>query len=239
MKTRLITPSLFSKSIAPIRQSKAGIAAAATVVPASTGESIFNRTIEDTRTDSAHFQPHSPKLIQTPSKELRSIMLDCEFMGLRGDHILHHVLPKHGVNQIFGSPGDLAYSSGYNPFVAIYNSKQLKSIIPNHEQGAGHMAEGYSRASGKPGVALITSSAGITNMVTAMQDALCDGTPMVVFCGQAPTIMLETDEFQEADVLSITNSCTKWSVSSAPLGNSQGESTKPLKLLQVDDQALL
>ena len=74
------------------------------------------------------------------------------------------------------------------------------------------MAEGYARATGKPGVALVTSAAGVTNMVTAMQDALSDGTPMVVFCGQAPTAMLGTDEFQETDVLGVTKFCTKWNI---------------------------
>ena len=74
------------------------------------------------------------------------------------------------------------------------------------------MAEGSARATGDPGVALVTSAAGIRNMVTAMQDALSDGTPTVVFCGQAPTTMIGTDEFQATDVLGVTKSCTKWNV---------------------------
>ena len=74
------------------------------------------------------------------------------------------------------------------------------------------MAEGYARASGKPGVVLVTSGPGATNVVTPMQDALSDGTPLVVFCGQVPTTAIGTDAFQEADVIGISRACTKWNV---------------------------
>lgn len=74
------------------------------------------------------------------------------------------------------------------------------------------MAEGYARASGKPGVVLVTSGPGATNVITPMQDALSDGTPMVVFCGQVVTSALGSDAFQEADVVGISRSCTKWNV---------------------------
>jgi acetolactate synthase-1/2/3 large subunit len=74
------------------------------------------------------------------------------------------------------------------------------------------MAEGYARASGKPGVVLVTSGPGATNVVTPMQDALSDGTPLVVFCGQVPTSAIGTDAFQEADVVGISRACTKWNV---------------------------
>ena len=97
-------------------------------------------------------------------------------------------------------------------FDAIYNSKHFDFILPKHEQGAGHMAEGYARASGKPGVVLVTSGPGATNVITPMQDALSDGTPMVVFCGQVPTSAIGSDAFQEADVIGISRACTKWNV---------------------------
>ena len=97
-------------------------------------------------------------------------------------------------------------------FDAIYNSKHFDFILPKHEQGAGHMAEGYARASGKPGVVLVTSGPGATNVITPMQDALSDGTPLVVFCGQVPTSAIGTDAFQEADVVGISRACTKWNV---------------------------
>lgn len=97
-------------------------------------------------------------------------------------------------------------------FDAIYNSKNFDFILPRHEQGAGHMAEGYARASGRVGVVLVTSGPGATNVITPMQDALSDGTPLVVFCGQVPTSAIGTDAFQEADVIGISRACTKWNV---------------------------
>lgn len=97
-------------------------------------------------------------------------------------------------------------------FDAIFNSKHFDFILPRHEQGAGHMAQGYARASGKPGVVLVTSGPGATNVITPIQDALSDGTPLVVFCGQVPTTAIGTDAFQEADVIGISRACTKWNV---------------------------
>lgn len=74
------------------------------------------------------------------------------------------------------------------------------------------MAEGYARASGKPGVVLVTSGPGATNVITPIQDAFSDGTPLVVFCGQVPTSAIGSDAFQEADVVGISRQCTKWNV---------------------------
>ena len=97
-------------------------------------------------------------------------------------------------------------------FDAIFNSSHFDFILPRHEQGAGHMAEGYARASGRPGVVLVTSGPGGTNTVTPMQDALMDGTPMVVFSGQVVTTAIGSDAFQEADMIGISRACTKWNV---------------------------
>ena len=97
-------------------------------------------------------------------------------------------------------------------FDAIHNSPHFDFVLPRHEQGAGHMAEGYARASGKPGVVLVTSGPGATNVITPMADALADGTPMVVFTGQVVTSAIGSDAFQEADVIGISRSCTKWNV---------------------------
>ncbi|QYT01566.1 Acetolactate synthase [Trichoderma simmonsii] len=115
---------------------------------------------------------------------------------------------RQGVKHIFGYPGGAILPV----FDAIYNSKHFEFILPRHEQGAGHMAEGYARASGKPGVVVVTSGPGATNVITPMQDALSDGTPMVVFCGQVPTAAIGSDAFQEADVVGISRACTKWNV---------------------------
>ncbi|KAL2008055.1 hypothetical protein VTN00DRAFT_8037 [Thermoascus crustaceus] len=134
--------------------------------------------------------------------------LDDSFVGLSGGEIFHEMMLRQGVKHIFGYPGGAILPV----FDAIYNSKHFDFILPRHEQGAGHMAEGYARASGKPGVVLVTSGPGATNVITPMQDALSDGTPMVVFCGQVPTTAIGTDAFQEADVVGISRACTKWNV---------------------------
>ncbi|KIX03291.1 acetolactate synthase, large subunit, biosynthetic type [Rhinocladiella mackenziei CBS 650.93] len=134
--------------------------------------------------------------------------LDDSFVGLSGGEIFHEMMLRQGVEHIFGYPGGAILPV----FDAIYNSKHFEFILPKHEQGAGHMAEGYARVSGKPGVVLVTSGPGATNVITPMQDALSDGTPMVVFCGQVPTTAIGTDAFQEADVVGISRACTKWNV---------------------------
>ncbi|PSN75533.1 acetolactate synthase [Corynespora cassiicola Philippines] len=97
-------------------------------------------------------------------------------------------------------------------FDAIFNSPHINFILPRHEQGAGHMAQGYSRATGKPGVVLVTSGPGCTNVITPMQDALMDGTPLVVICGQVATSRIGSDAFQEADIVGIASACSKWAV---------------------------
>lgn len=134
--------------------------------------------------------------------------MDDSFIGLNGGEIFHEMMLRQGVKHVFGYPGGAILPV----FDAIYNSKHFEFILPKHEQGAGHMAEGYARATGKPGVVLVTSGPGATNVITPMQDALLDGTPMVVFCGQVPTTAIGTDAFQEADVIGISRACTKWNV---------------------------
>lgn len=115
---------------------------------------------------------------------------------------------RHGVKHIFGYPGGTILPV----FDAIYNSPNFEFFLPRHEQGAGHMAEGYARVSGKPGVVLVTSGPGATNVVTPMQDAMSDGIPLVVFSGQVATSAIGSDAFQEADIVGISRSCTKWNV---------------------------
>ncbi|KAF7297630.1 Acetolactate synthase [Mycena kentingensis (nom. inval.)] len=134
--------------------------------------------------------------------------LDSSFIGLTGGEIFHEMMLRHDVKQIFGYPGGAILPV----FDAIYNSPHFDFVLPRHEQGAGHMAEGYARVSGKPGVVLVTSGPGATNVVTPMQDAMSDGIPLVVFCGQVASAAIGTDAFQEADIVGISRSCTKWNV---------------------------
>ncbi|TFK36391.1 thiamine diphosphate-binding protein [Crucibulum laeve] len=134
--------------------------------------------------------------------------LDHSFVGLSGGQIFHEMMLRHNVKHIFGYPGGAILPV----FDAIFQSPHFEFVLPRHEQGAGHMAEGYARVSGKPGVVLVTSGPGATNVVTPMQDALSDGVPLVVFTGQVATSAIGSDAFQEADIVGISRSCTKWNV---------------------------
>ena len=106
------------------------------------------------------------------------------FVGLTGAAIVHEILREQKVDVVFGYPGG-AILPVYD---AIFESPHFTFILPRREDGGGHMAEGYARVTGKPGVVLVTSGPGATNMVTPMADALMDGTPMVVLTGQVATV---------------------------------------------------
>ncbi|CED83959.1 acetolactate synthase [Phaffia rhodozyma] len=147
--------------------------------------------------------------VETPANSRHSnAEWDYSFVGKSGGEIFHEMMVRHDVTSIFGYPGGAILPV----FDAIYDSDQFNFILPRHEQGAGHMAEGYARASGKPGICLVTSGPGATNVITPMQDAMSDGIPMVVFCGQVATSAIGSDAFQEADIVGISRSCTKWNV---------------------------
>ncbi|HEX7855592.1 MAG TPA: biosynthetic-type acetolactate synthase large subunit [Sphingobium sp.] len=122
-----------------------------------------------------------------------------------GAEILVQCLVDLGVDTVFGYPGGAVLPI----YDAIYNHPTIKHILVRHEQGATHMAEGYARSTGKPGVVLVTSGPGATNAVTGITDALMDSIPMVVITGQVPTQLIGTDAFQEADTVGITRHCTK------------------------------
>src|SRR5271155_536771 len=123
---------------------------------------------------------------------------------LTGAQIVIESLIAEGVDVIFGYPGGAILPT----YDALLNSK-IKHVLVRHEQGATHMAEGYARVSGRPGVVLVTSGPGATNTVTGIADAYMDSTPMVVLSGQVPTTMIGNDAFQEADFVGITRPCTK------------------------------
>ena len=154
--------------------------------------------------------------MQQTSKNLNALSIDAtghgrstdQYKGMTGAQIFHDLMREHGVEVIFGYPGGAILPV----FDAIHNSQHFKFVLSRHEQGAGHMAEGYARITGKPGIVLVTSGPGATNTVTPLQDALMDGTPLIVFAGQVATSAIGTDAFQEADVTGITRPCTKWNV---------------------------
>jgi len=127
-------------------------------------------------------------------------------MQLTGAEIFVESLKREGVKTIFALPGGVVLKT----FDVLHQQKDVEVILTRHEQGAGHMAEGYAKATGKPGVALITSGPGMTNVVTALADAYMDSVPIVVFSGQVPTALIGNDAFQEADNIGLSRPCTKY-----------------------------
>ena len=122
-----------------------------------------------------------------------------------GAEIVFKCLEDQKVNHIFGYPGGAVLPI----YDELKNHPSIKHILVRHEQGAGHAAEGYARSSGKPGVVLVTSGPGATNVVTALTDAYMDSVPLVCISGQVPTHLIGTDAFQECDTTGITRPCTK------------------------------
>ncbi|WP_165252214.1 biosynthetic-type acetolactate synthase large subunit [Adlercreutzia sp. ZJ304] len=116
-------------------------------------------------------------------------------------------LEAEGVDTVFGYPGGQAIKI----YDALYDSKQINHVLARHEQGAVHMADGYARATGKPGVVIVTSGPGATNTVTGIATAYMDSIPMVVITGQVPRPVIGTDSFQESDIVGITMPVVKHS----------------------------
>jgi acetolactate synthase-1/2/3 large subunit len=124
---------------------------------------------------------------------------------MTGARMVVQALKDQGVEVVFGYPGGAVLPI----YDEIFQQNDIRHILVRHEQGAVHMAEGYARSTGKPGVALVTSGPGATNAVTGLTDALMDSIPIIVLTGQVPTFMIGTDGFQEADTVGITRPCTK------------------------------
>ena len=131
--------------------------------------------------------------------------LDANARLMTGADIVIEALKEQGVEVMFGYPGGAVLPI----YDALFGEDSIRHILVRHEQGAGHAAEGYARSTGKPGVALVTSGPGATNMVTPIADAMMDSIPMVVITGQVPTHLIGTDAFQECDTVGITRCCAK------------------------------
>ena len=123
---------------------------------------------------------------------------------LTGAQALIKSLEMEGVDVMFGLPGGCILPA-YDPLL----ESSIRHILVRHEQGAGHMAEGYAHVTGRPGVAMVTSGPAATNLVTPLMDAFMDSIPMVGITGQVPTAAIGTDAFQECDTVGITRSVTK------------------------------
>ena len=128
-------------------------------------------------------------------------------MKIKGAELIIKALKEEGIDKIFGYPG------GYDIdiFDSIYNQDDIELILPRHEQGLIHAAEGYARSTGKVGVCLVTSGPGATNLVTGIVDANYDSIPLVCFTGQVPTYVIGNDAFQEVDIVGITRGICKFS----------------------------
>ena len=124
---------------------------------------------------------------------------------LRGAEIFCRALKDEGVKHLFGYPGGAVL----HIYDELYKQTDVEHILVRHEQGATHAADGYARATGKPGVVLVTSGPGATNAVTGIATAYMDSIPLVVFTGQVPTHMIGNDAFQEVDSIGITRPCVK------------------------------
>lgn len=124
---------------------------------------------------------------------------------LRGAEIFCRALKDEGIKHLFGYPG----GSVLHIYDELYKQDAVKHVLVRHEQGATHAADGYARATGKPGVVLVTSGPGATNAVTGIATAHLDSIPLVVFTGQVPTAMIGNDAFQEVDSVGITRPCVK------------------------------
>ena len=133
-------------------------------------------------------------------------------MQLTGAQALIKSLEMEGTEVMFGLPGG-AILPVYDPLI----DSSIRHILVRHEQGAGHMAEGYAAATGRPGVAMVTSGPAATNIVTPLCNAYMDSTPIVVVTGQVAYSVIGTDAFQECDTLGITLPVTKhnWLVTDA------------------------
>ena len=126
-------------------------------------------------------------------------------MQLSGGEILIQFLKDEGVEFVFGYPGGAVL----HIYDALFQQEDVKHILVRHEQGATHAADGYARATGKPGVVLVTSGPGATNAVTGIATAYMDSIPLVVFTGQVATHLIGNDAFQEVDAIGITRPCVK------------------------------
>ncbi|MCY4343676.1 MAG: acetolactate synthase 3 large subunit [Gammaproteobacteria bacterium] len=126
---------------------------------------------------------------------------------LSGADMLVRALQDEGVEYLFGYPGGAAL----HIYDAIFRQQKVEHILVRHEQAATHMADGYARATGKPGVVLVTSGPGATNAVTGIATAYMDSTPLIVISGQVPTAQIGTDAFQETDMVGVSRPVVKHS----------------------------
>lgn len=129
-------------------------------------------------------------------------------MDITGRKLFVKALQEEGVDTIFGYPGGTVTDL----FDELYKQDEIEIVLPRHEQGLLHEAEGYAKSTGKVGVCLVTSGPGATNIMTGLADAHYDNIPLVCFTGQVPLSLIGNDAFQEVDIVGMTRSITKYGV---------------------------
>lgn len=129
-------------------------------------------------------------------------------MDITGAELFVKALKEERVDTLFAYPGGQAVDL----FNALYGTEDIDVILPRHEQGLIHAADGYARSTGKVGVCLVTSGPGATNLVTGIATANYDSVPLVCFTGQVPTDLIGNDAFQEVDIVGITRNICKYAV---------------------------
>lgn len=129
-------------------------------------------------------------------------------MDITGRKLFVKALQEEGVDTIFGYPGGTVTDL----FDELYKTENIDLVLPRHEQGLIHEAEGYAKSTGRVGVCLVTSGPGATNIITGLADAHYDNVPLVCFTGQVPLSLIGNDAFQEVDIVGMTRSVTKYGV---------------------------
>ncbi|MEX2657126.1 MAG: biosynthetic-type acetolactate synthase large subunit [Balneolales bacterium] len=163
--------------------------------------------MKQSRTTTSTTESKTPKNLKTNGRTGKQNRNQPVAKELNGGEILIQSLLDQGVDTIFGYPGGVVLGV----YDTLFNTPELRHILVRHEQGGTHAADGYARATGKPGVILATSGPGATNTVTGITTAMMDSIPMVVLTGQVPSTLIGNDAFQEADIIGITRPITKHS----------------------------
>ncbi|GJW32089.1 acetolactate synthase [Tanacetum coccineum] len=145
-----------------------------------------------------------PTTVQPPQPEIY-VSRYADDQPRKGSDVLVEALEREGVTDVFAYPG----GASMEIHQALTRSHIIRNVLPRHEQGGVFAAEGYARASGKPGVCIATSGPGATNLVSGLADALLDSVPLIAITGQVPRRMIGTDAFQETPIVEVTRSITK------------------------------
>ena len=155
-------------------------------------------------------------------------------MLITGAELFVKALKEEQADTLFAYPGGQVIDL----FNALYGENDIEVILPRHEQGLVHAADGYARSTGKVGVCLVTSGPGATNLVTGIATANYDSVPLVCFTGQVPTGLIGNDAFQEVDIVGITRSICKYAVTVRKSEDLPMIIKKPFTLQRQENRAL-